>query len=199
MTHRRQCGISSLQIESISGQSPSYSNTGSRDSPHIPTGLAKDGSCRRWARMYDIDKWVVCVELDEESYVSGLAGPCKSSNAMTSCGHYRRSILSAVGSQEMAEKQAHFRDGQPIAARGFTKDVSDIGPQPVDSRSNYRIRSIIPHSLQGLPTLPRIIWGSIPTPQHLDALPPPFARGRVLTRGCEPEFDDVLCLVLEIL
>lgn len=91
------------------------------------------------ARMYDIDKWIVFVELDKESYVSDLAGPCKSSIDMTSSGHYRRTILSAQGFQEMAENEAHFRDGQPIAARGFTKYVSDIGLQPTADRDQITV------------------------------------------------------------
>lgn len=49
------------------------------------------------ARMYDIDKWMVSAELERESYASELAGPCKSSIDMTSCGHYRRTKLSALG------------------------------------------------------------------------------------------------------
>lgn len=44
---------------------------------------------------YDIDMWIVFEELDAESYVDELAWPCKSSIDMTSCGHYRRTILSA--------------------------------------------------------------------------------------------------------
>lgn len=34
----------------------------------------------------------------------------------------------------MAENKTHFREGQPIAARGFTKYVSDIGLQPAADR-----------------------------------------------------------------
>lgn len=39
----------------------------------------------------------------------------------------------------MAEKEAHFRDGEPIAARGFTKHVSDIGPQPTVDRDQITV------------------------------------------------------------
>lgn len=138
----------------------------------------RNGSSQGWvfqemARMYDIDKWIVFVELDKESYVSDLAGPCKSSIDMTSSGHYRRTILSAQGFQEMAENEAHFRDGQPIAARGFTKYVSDIGLQPTADRDQITVFDQIYSTISNTsPHFPGYLGGGIPTPHDIDACPP---------------------------
>lgn len=76
----------------------------------------------------------------------------------------------------MAENEAHFREGQPIVAGGFSKCVADIGHQPTVDRDQITVFDrIYSTTARASPRFPGYL-GSVPTPQDTNALSLPSTR-----------------------